>query len=110
LNIFAGVFTGGRKNNLIKVVMVFGGTYLLWHLRAKLPPVAVAYGFCSLALIISSGVLISVGRFAYAIVSLSLALGVLFANHPRWGYLTMGLFATLLVEFAIKFAWWHWVA
>ena len=110
LNIFAGVFTGGRKNNLIKVVMVFGGTYLLWHLRAKLPPVAVAYGFCSLALIISSGVLISVGRFAYAIVSLSLALGVLFANHPRWGYLTMGLFATLLVEFAIKFACWHWVA
>jgi Gpi18-like mannosyltransferase len=110
LNIFAGVFTGGRKNNLIKVVMVFGGGYLLWHLRAKLPLVAVAYGFCSLALIISSGVLISVGRFAYAIVSLSLALGVLFANHPRWGYLSMGLFATLLVEFAIKFAWWHWVA
>ena len=110
LSIIAGVFTWERKTNLIPVVMIFGGAYLLWHLRAKLSPVAVAYGFCSLALIITSGVLMSVSRFAYAIVSLSLALGVLFANHPRWGYVTMGLFAILLVEFAIKFAWWHWVA
>jgi Gpi18-like mannosyltransferase len=110
LSIVAGVFTWERKTNLIPVVMVFGGGYLLWHLRAKLPPVAVAYGFCSLALIITSGVLMSVSRFAYAIVSLSLALGLLFASHPRWGYLTMGLFGILLVHFAIKFTWWQFFA
>ena len=110
LSIIAGVFTWERKTNLIPVVMVFGGAYLLWNLRAKLPPVAVAYGFCSLALIITSGVLMSVSRFAYAIVSLSLALGLLFASHPRWGYLTMGLFGILLVHFAIKFTWWQFFA
>lgn len=109
-DIFVGLFTVGKRESFIRVSMLFGGGYLLWHLRAKLPPVSVAYGFCSLALIVASGALSSVGRFAYGIVSLSLALGVLLACYPRWGYAVMGLFAILLVEFAIKFSWWGWVA
>jgi hypothetical protein len=95
--------------SVIRVVMLFGGGYLLWHLRFKLPSVAVAYGFCSLALLLSVRSLNSFNRFAYGIVSLSLALGVLLACHPRWGYGTMVLFAMLLVSFSIRFAWWYWV-
>ncbi len=98
------------KENLMRVVMFFGGGYLLWHLRAKLPLVAIAYGFCSLGLIQATGALSSVSRYAYGIVSLSLGLGVLFAAHPRWGYAVISFFAVVLVYVGIKFAWWHWVA
>jgi hypothetical protein len=109
LVIFASALTLD-KENLMRVVMFFGGGYLLWHLRAKLPLVAIAYGFCSLGLIQATGALSSVSRYAYGIVSLSLGLGVLFAAHPRWGYPVIGFFAVVLIYVAIKFAWWHWVA
>jgi len=109
LDIFADALTLG-KDGLTKVIMVFGGGYLLWHLRAKLSHVAVAYGFCCLALLITSGALSSLSRYAYGIVSLSLALGVLLAYHPRWGYAIIGCFAILLARYAFRFAWWYWVA
>jgi Gpi18-like mannosyltransferase len=98
------------EENLLRVVMFWGGGYLLWHLRAKLPPVALAYGVCSLGIVLATGSLSSVSRYVYGIVSISLGLGLLFANHPRWGYLTLGLFAVVLVRFALLFAWWYWVA
>jgi Gpi18-like mannosyltransferase len=98
------------EENLLRVVTFWGGGYLLWYLRAKLPPVAVAYGFCSLGIILATGSLSSVSRYVYGIVSIALALGWLFASHPRWGYLTLGLFAVMLVRFAILFALWYWVA
>ncbi|AFZ18678.1 mannosyltransferase family protein [Allocoleopsis franciscana] len=98
------------EENLLRVVTFWGGGYLLWYLRAKLPPVAVAYGFCSLGIILATGSLSSVSRYVYGIVSIALALGWLFASHPRWGYLTLGLFAVILVRFALRFAWWYWVA
>ena len=71
----------------------FGGGYLLWHLRTRLPLVAVVYGFASLAMIQATGSLSSVSRYVYGIVSVSLALGILLAHHPRWGYLILSLFA-----------------
>lgn len=98
------------KENLMRVVTFWGGGYLLWHLRAKLPAVAVAYGFCSLAMVLATGNLSSVSRYAYGIVSLSLALGLVFAKRPRWGYPTLGFFSIVLVYYAIWFAWWYWVA
>jgi Gpi18-like mannosyltransferase len=98
------------EENLLRVVTFWGGGYLLWYLRAKLPSVALTYGFCSLAIILATGTLSSVSRYVYGIVSISLGLGVLFASHPRWGYLTLGLFAVVLVRFALLFAWWYWVA
>ena len=110
LGIFTNLFGPDGKQNLIRIVMLYGGSYLLWHLRNKLPLVAVAYGFCTLGLILASGALVSINRFVYGIVSLSLALGLLFSYHPRWGYSIMGLFAVLLVVFSLKFAWWYWVA
>ena len=98
------------KDGLIKVVMVFGGGYLLWDFRSKLSTVAVAYGFCSLLLLIFSGALLSVHRYVYGIVSLSLALGLLFSQQPRWGYVILIWFAISLYLCAINFSIWNWVA
>jgi hypothetical protein len=93
-----------------KVGMVFGGCYLLWYLRKRLSITIICFGFCCLALLITSGVLQSVDRCAYAIVSLSIGLGLLLAARPRWGYVLMGLFGILLLRFSVKFASWVWVA
>ncbi|MGC1395757.1 MAG: mannosyltransferase family protein [Coleofasciculaceae cyanobacterium] len=98
------------KENLLRIVMFFGGGYLLWHYRTRLPLVTVVYGFTSLIMIQATGSLSSVSRYVYGIISVSLALGILLANHPRWGYLTLSLFATVLAYLSIKFAWWYWVA
>jgi len=95
---------------LINTMMVLGGGYLLWHLRAQLSLVTVIYGFCALGLILASGGTWSISRIAYGIVSLSVALGVLLARYPRWGYATMGFFAILLASFAVRFAQHLWIA
>ncbi len=94
-----------------KIVMFFGGGYILWRMRSHLPRVAVIYGFCSLAMLFSSGSVVnSVNRYSYGIVSLSFALGVLLSRYPRWGYATMGIFALLSVYFSLRFSWGLWVA
>lgn len=80
------------------------GTVLLWYCRTKLSRVTVAYGFCSLALLLASGAANSINRYAYDIVSLSIGLGFLLTRYPRWGYLTMCLFTALLIHFTIRFA------
>lgn len=95
---------------LINAVMIFGGGYLLWRLGNKLSLVAVTYGFCSLGLILVSGSTISVGRLAYGIVSLAIALGLLLGRYPRWGYIILSFFAILLASFAIRFAQHQWVS
>lgn len=95
---------------LINFAMIAGCGYFLWRLSARLRPVAVAYGFCSLILVLISGAVVSVNRFLYGNVSLSLALGVWLARYPRWRYPTIGFFALLLVIFSIRFAWNLWVA
>jgi Gpi18-like mannosyltransferase len=94
---------------LINTVTVFGGAYLLWHFRTQLTPITVIYGFCSLALIFASGGTWSLSRIAYGIVSLSVALGMLFSRYPRWGYLTLPFFAILLASFTIRFSQKLWV-
>lgn len=94
-----------------KIVMFFGGGYILWLTRSKLPRVAFIYGLCSLALLFSSGSVVnSVNRYSYAIVSLSFALGLLLARRPRIGYATMGLFAVICIYFSVRFSWGLWVA
>jgi Gpi18-like mannosyltransferase len=107
LNIFAEVLTL-HIGSWTRVVMFFGGGYLLWHMRTELSRVALTYGFCTLAVIQATGAFNSVSRYVYGIVSLSLALGILFARHPRCGYVTMGLFGIGLVDLAILFSWWKW--
>ncbi|MBE9006387.1 hypothetical protein IQ259_15285 [Fortiea sp. LEGE XX443] len=102
------IFVG--RDNLMKVVMVFGGGYMLWYFRTQLSNTAVVYGFCSLLLIIFSGALMSVSRYAYGIVSLSLALGLLFSYQSRWGYIILIWFGILLFSYAMNFTIWNWVA
>ncbi len=96
-------------NNLLNAFMVLGGGYMLWRLRTQLTPVTVLYGFCGIGLLLASGGTISLSRLAYGIVPLSIAIGVFLSRHPRQGYLTLGLFVTLLVKIAVGFAQEHWV-
>lgn len=94
---------------LTKIIMVFGGGYILWLSRAQVGRIVVIYGFCSLALIFYSGAILSVDRFSYGIVSLSIALGTLLARHQRWGYAVLGFFTLMLVYFSTRFAWALWI-
>lgn len=100
----------GAVKEFTKLFMVFGSAYLFWHMRHQITRVASVYGIFSFLLIINSGAVLSVNRYVYGVVTASLALGVLLSRHPRWGFATMGLFGTMLVGFAIRFAWWRWVA
>ena len=99
-----------EKSAITKIVMVFGGAFLLLLSRKRLSNVVLTYGVCSLALLLYSGALHSVNRYAYGVVSLSIALGLLLATRPRWGYALMGLFGLFLLQFAVEFASWVWVA
>ncbi|HEY9675049.1 MAG TPA: mannosyltransferase family protein [Waterburya sp.] len=96
--------------DLTRVAMFFGCSFLLWHFRRQLPRVLVAFGFCCLLMLLVSGGLQSISRYVYGIVSFSLALGMLLERHPRWGYPLILLFAINLVVYALRFAWWRWVA
>lgn len=98
------------KIPLIKIVIIFGGLYLLWYSRAKIPLVAAVYGFFSYALIFNTGLTASVERYAYGIVSLSFALGLLLKRYRAWGYAIAGFFAILLASLAVQFAHNQWVA
>lgn len=95
---------------LINMMMVWGGGYLLVQQRTKLRPVAVTYGFCSLAVILSPGRTISAERHAYGIVSIAIALGLLLARYPRWGWATLLFFTLVLLSFAVRFSQHLWVA
>ncbi len=96
---------------LTQAAASLGIVYLLWHLRTQLPRVAVAYSFCSLAVLFVVGGVSSIGRFIYGIAPLSLALGILLARHPRWGWFVLIVFGSVLLYFAISFSsWWHFVA
>ncbi|GFE69605.1 mannosyltransferase family protein [Chroococcus sp. FPU101] len=105
VNGFSKAFSSMTKN-----VMVFGGFYLLWRLRAQLSLVVRTYGFCAFGILLASGASGSANRFAYTIISLSIALGLLLSCHPRLGYLIMSFFTVLLLGFTIRFAQGQWVA
>lgn len=95
---------------LTNVVMIFGSIYLLWYLRHQLSLITVFYGLCGIGMLLASGGTISLNRLTYGIVSVSVALGVILASHPRWGRAVMGFFALLLASFAVRFSQNLWVA
>jgi Gpi18-like mannosyltransferase len=95
---------------LVKLTLIFGGIALLWFSRGKVPLVAVVYGFCSYGLIFNTGLTASVERYAYGIVSLSFAFGLLLARYPRWGYPVILFFAFPLLNLSVRFAHKLWVA
>jgi len=95
---------------LVKIALIFGGVCLLWFSRTQIPLVGVVYGFCSFGLIFNTGLTASVERYAYGIVSLSFAFGLLLARYPRWGYAVMVFFALPLFSLSVRFAQKLWVA
>jgi Gpi18-like mannosyltransferase len=99
-----------KLSAISRIVMIFGSGYLLWFLRKRLTTIVLTYGFCSLALLLNSGALRSVNRYAYGMLPLSIALGLLLAGKPRWGYGLMGLFGVFLLYVSVRFAGWLWVA
>ena len=94
---------------LINAVMVWGGAYLLWHCRRQMSPVVFFYGLFSFMVILAASRTASAERYAYGIVSLSIALGLLLQRHPRHGYLGIGFCAILLTSFGVRFAQQLWV-
>jgi Gpi18-like mannosyltransferase len=95
---------------LINTVMIFGGIYVLWRVRSQMSLITVVYGFCGIGMLLASGGTISLNRLAYGIVSLSIALGMLLARHPRVGYTVVCFFTIILASFAVRFAQLQWVA
>lgn len=97
-------------NPLINTTIVFGGAYLLWHLRSSLSLTLVTYGICSFGLIFSTGRTTSAERYVYGIVSVAIAFGMLLSRYPRWGYIASAFFALLLALYSIRFSQHLWVA
>ena len=93
-----------------RLTVLVGSTFLLGWYRKTLTTVAFLYGVSSLALILASGSTMSINRFAFGIVSLSLVAGLALARLPRVGWGLMGAFAIGLSLSSIRFAWWRWVA
>ncbi|MCC3420552.1 MAG: hypothetical protein JGK28_22215 [Microcoleus sp. PH2017_07_MST_O_A] len=93
-----------KVSAISRIVMIFGSGYLLWFLHKRLTTIVLTYGFCSLALLLNSGALRSVNRYAYGMLPLSIALGLLLAAKPRWGYGLMGLFGIFLLYVSVRFA------
>ena len=95
---------------LMKLTIIFGGLSLLWFSRTQIPLVAVIYGFCCYGLIFNTGLTASVERYAYGVVSLSFAFGLLLARYPQWGYAVIAVFSIPLVSLSIRFAHKFWIA
>ncbi|MDB9314528.1 mannosyltransferase family protein [Spirulina sp. CS-785/01] len=97
-------------NPLLNTLMILGGLYLLWHTRQELGIVPLSYGVFSYAIILNSGQVTSLERYVYAIVSVSLAFGLVLSRYPRWGRAVMLFFGLLLILFGLRFAQGQWVA
>jgi Gpi18-like mannosyltransferase len=94
---------------LNSALMVFGGLYLLWYSRHKIGLLPLVYGLFAYGVILGSGSTMSVNRFAFAIVSVAIALALVVKRFPRWGYATLCCFAILLASFSVQFAQGLWV-
>jgi len=112
MSIFQRIVLERRPNLDIatRLVVLLGSACLLGWYRKTLTPVAFLYGVSSLALILASGSTMSINRFAFGIVSLSLVSGLALARLPRLGLGVIGACAIGLSFFSIRFAWWRWVA
>lgn len=97
-------------NGLLMLVMILGGGVLLWHMRQSLSVAETSYGLVGLALIVSSGSVTSIDRYAYGLIPLSVALGLLLYRHPRWGYLVMLCLSLMLASYSQRLAQGLWVA
>ncbi len=92
---------------LVKAVLFFGGSYLLWRMRERLNWVALTYGFCYVGVLFTSFSTAEIARYSYANIALSIALGLFLAKNSRWRFLILSLFGIKLIEIVIRFTWWY---
>ncbi|BAZ38868.1 hypothetical protein NIES4101_48130 [Calothrix sp. NIES-4101] len=97
-------------DSLIKIVLIFGGLYLLWCYRSSIPLVSAIYGFFSYGIALNTGLTASVERYVYAIAPLFIASGLLFSKYPRWAYAVMAFGGLILALFCVRFAQNFWLA
>ena len=95
---------------LINTAIIFGGAYSLWYFRSQLSLVLIVYGFCSLAIIFTTGRTESAERYAYGIVSIAIAMGKLLSRYPRYGYMVVAFCSLVLAIYAMRFSQRIWVA
>jgi Gpi18-like mannosyltransferase len=88
---------------LLNLTMVVGGIVVLWRSRRQLCPVAAAYGACTVLLLLSTGRTISVERHLFALVPLSIAIGLVLERHPRWAVPLLSCSALPLMSLSIRF-------
>ncbi|MBD2771096.1 hypothetical protein ICL16_02890 [Iningainema sp. BLCCT55] len=97
-------------DGFVKTYMVFGGGYLLWYFRNQLRPVVTIYGVFSLLVVLFSGSIVASDRFAFGIVSIAIAFGMLLSHLKLWRIPILIYFAIVLASFAIRFSRNIWVA
>jgi Gpi18-like mannosyltransferase len=97
-------------DGFVKTYMVFGGGFLLWYFRHELRSVVITYGVFSLWLVLFSGSIVANERFAFGIVSLAIAMGMLLSRFKSWRLPILIYFAIVLASFAIRFSRNIWVA
>ncbi|WP_146141320.1 hypothetical protein [Stenomitos frigidus] len=94
----------------IKTLAVFGGGSLLWHYRQQMKPILLTYGTFALLVVLFSGSIVSNDRYAYAIMPLSVAAGLLLADHPKIRTPLFLWAVVVLISFTIRFTENKWVA
>ncbi|MEM7727572.1 MAG: mannosyltransferase family protein [Cyanobacteria bacterium P01_A01_bin.45] len=94
----------------INITIVFGGLYLLWRYRSKIPLYGTIYALFSYVLILNTGLVLSVERYAYGITPLSYGMGLLLVGYPRWRTALIPFLAIVMAHLSIRFAQRLWVA
>ena len=87
-----------------RVFIILGGVWLLAYYHRRLGFVGSIYTLCSLSLFFYSGNVISVHRFIYGVVPISIALAIFLSHHPKWGYLMIAASLPVLIWTSIRFA------
>ena len=101
---------GMVSEGMLPAVLVFGGVYLAWRYRDRLPAIALAYTGASFAILFLAGNAGSAARYVYGIGPLALAAGWWLAERPRWAWAIVIYAAVLLSVLARNFALGQWVA
>ncbi len=101
---------GMVSEGMLPAVLVFGGVYLVWRYRNRLPAIALTYTSVSFAILFLAGNAGSAARYVYGIGPLALAAGCWLAERPRWAWAIVIYSAVLLAVLARNFALGEWVA
>ena len=101
---------GMVSEGMLPAVLVFGGVYLAWRYRDRLPAGALTYTAASFAILFLSGFAASAARYVYGIGPLALAAGWWLTERPRWAWALVIYSAILLAVLARTFALGLWVA